>query len=324
MKTNKMKFLILAITLVFALPFVSEAQTVKEAVEAYNSGASILKDNPAGALEKLYQALEISEELDYDGQETKLLAQSLIPKAHQQLAMNLYREKKLPESLAHLENARRTAKEYGDNGTLTRVDKIIPQLYNQMGNSEYREENFEKAIESYQKSIEVKTDYPDPYLGIALSYEKQENYDSMLEYLKKTLEVANSINDRNKAEDAQKKAKAYLLKKGDSAQKDKEYNEAIEFFTKILEFDQADGTTYFLLAVNYSELKNWDKVVDNCELALEHANGSLDKAGIHYQMGIAFQNLGKNTEACKAFSNALSGTYSAAAEYQMKEVLKCN
>lgn len=323
MKTNKMKFLIVAITLVFALPFISEAQTVKEAVEAYNSGASMLKDNPAGALEKLYQALEISEELDYDGQETKLLAQSLIPKAHQQLAMNLYRDKNLPETLDQLEKARKTAKEYGDNGTLARVEKIIPQLYNQMGNSEYRDEKFEKAIEFYQKSIEVKVDYPDPYLGIALSYEKQENYDSMLEYLKKTIEVANSVNDKNKADDAQKKAKAYLLKNGDSAQKDKNYNEAIEFFTKILEFDQGDGTIYFLLAVNYNELKNWDMVIDNCKLALEHANGSLDKAGIYYQMGTAYQKLEKNTEACEAFRNT-SGSYSAAAEYQMKEVLKCN
>ncbi|MDD2279743.1 MAG: tetratricopeptide repeat protein [Bacteroidales bacterium] len=323
MKTNKVKFLILAITLVLSLPFISAAQTVKEAVEAYNSGASMLKENPAGALEKLYQALEISEELDYDGQETKLLAQSLIPKAHQQLAMNFYRDKNLPETLDQLEKARKTAKEYGDNGTLARVDKIIPQLYNQMGNSEYRDEKFEKAIEFYLKSIEIKADYPDPYLGIALSYEKQENFDSMLEYLKKTIEVANSVNDINKADDAQKKAKAYLLKNGDSAQKDKKYDEAIEFFTKVLEFDKVDGTIYFLLAVNYSETKNWDKVVDNSKLALEYANGTLDKAGIYYQMGTAYQKLGKNTEACEAYSNA-SGSYSAAAEYQMKEVLKCN
>ncbi|HCY00336.1 MAG TPA: hypothetical protein DG754_09380, partial [Bacteroidales bacterium] len=162
------------------------------------------------------------------------------------------------------------------------------------------------------------------YLGIALSYEKLENYDSMLEYLKKTFEVANSINDRSKAEDAQKKAKAYLLRNGDSAQKEKKYNEAIEFFTKVLEFDQTDGSIYLLIAVNHNELKNWDKVIENCKLALEHANNSLDKTGIHYQMGTAYQSLGKNTEACEAFSNALSGTYGAAAEYQMKEVLKCN
>lgn len=324
MKTNRLKFLAFAITIAFSMPFISSAQTVKEAVEAYNTGASMLKDNPEGALVKLYQALEISNELDSDGQETKLLAQSLIPKAHQQLAMTFYKDKKLIETLDQLEKARKTAKEYGDNGTLARVDKIIPQLYNQMGNSEYREEQFEKAIEFYQKAIEVKADYPDPFLGISLSYEKLANYDSMLEFLKKTIEVANSVNDRSKADDAQKKAKGYLLITGDAAQKGKKYDEAIELFTKILEFDQTDGLIYFILARNYSELKNWDKVIENSKLALENTNGNFDKTDVYYQMGAAYQSLGKNTDACQAFSNALSGKNSAAAEYQMKEVLKCN
>jgi len=324
MKTNKLKLAITAIAFVFALPIFSAAQTVKEAVDAYNAGASILKDNPEMALEQLYKALEISEELDYDGQETRDLAQSLIPRAHQQFAMQLYKEKKMPETLEQLEKAKETAINYGDNGTLARVERIIPQLYNQMGNAEYRDENFEKAIDYYKKAIEVKNNYPDPYLGIALSHEKQDNAEQMLEYLKKTLDVANSVNDRNKAEDAVKKAKGYLLKTGDAAQKEKKHAEAIELFTKTIEFDQTDGSVYFLLAINYAELKEWDKVVENSKLALEHANGNLDTAGIYYQMGTAYQNLGKNTEACNAFSNALSGSYTAAAEYQIKEVLKCN
>jgi tetratricopeptide (TPR) repeat protein len=323
MRTIKLKFLIIALAFTFALPIVASSQTIRDAIEAYNTGATMINEDPAGALEHLYRALEISEDLEFEGKETKELAESLIPRAHWQLAMNLYREKKMYETLDQLEKAQETSKKYGDRATLGRVDRIIPQLYNQMGNNEYRSNNFEKAIDYYKKAIGVKADYPDPYLGISLSYEKQEDFNNMLEYLKKTIEVSNQTNDRTKADDALRKAKGFLLRNADEAQKAKKYQEAIEWFTQSLEFDNNDGSVFFVLAVNYGELKQWDKVIEFSLLALENANGSLDQAGIHYQMGTAYQNLGKNAEACKSFSNALSGSYRAAAEYQMKEILKC-
>ena len=150
---------------------------------------------------------------------------------------------------------------------------IRDRLYNQMGNTEYREENFEKAIDYYKKAIGVKADYPDPYLGIALSYEKQESFDEMLDYLKQTIEVSNAANDRKRAEDAQRKAKGYLLRVGDEAQKAKRFEEAIEFLVRAIEFDDTDATLLYAIAVNYNELKNWGKVIEYGKLALDKANG---------------------------------------------------
>lgn len=323
MKSNKLVKLFLLLAIAFG-PFVGEAQTLKEATEAYNTGATLLQDKkPQEAIEFLYKALEISEDLEFEGTEIKRNAEDLIPTAHFQYAMNLYRAKDMYGSLEQLEKAQETSKSYGDRRTLGRVQSIIPQLYNQMGNTEYRADNFEKAISYYEKAIGVKADYSDPYLGIALSMEKQENFDGMLEYLKKTMEVSLQTNDRNKADDAQKKAKAYLLRKGDEAQKAKKHEEAIAFFKKALEFDDNDGTIYFVLAINNSELKLWENVVEFSKLALEKGNGNLDEAGIHYQMGVAYQNQGDTTQACEAFTKALTGSFRAAAEYQMNEVLKC-
>lgn len=324
MKTNKFNKLLIALSFAIVLPLFGTSQTVKEAVEEYNAGASIIKENPKLALEHLYRALEISEDLEYDGRETKDLAESLIPQAHYQSAMLLYRQKKMLETLEELEKALETAKKYFDKRTQSSVERIIPQLYNQMGNSEFRAESFDKAINYYKKAIDIKVDYPDPYLGVALSFEKLENYDGMLDYLQKTIDIALQVNDRSKAEDAQRKAKGYLLRNGQEAQEAKKFQEAIDWYTKVLEFDDTDGSIYFVLAVNNSELKNWDKVVEFSQSALEKANGSLDEAGIYYQMGVAYQNQGDTIQACQAFNNALSGSYRAAAEYQIKEVLKCN
>ena len=321
MKTIKL----LVVLAIFFAPFTTTAQTVKEATEAYNAGATSYQEKkPEQALEHLYNAIELCEELDMDGDETKRLAEDLLAKTHLQYAMTLYRAKNMTKALEQLEIAKEKANEYFDKNTQARVERIIPQLYNQMGNTEYRNENFEKAVEFYNKAIEVKTNYPDPYLGIALSHEKQENYEGMLEFLKKTIEVSKSANDRKKEESAINKAKGYLLRKGDEAQKGKSYDESIEFFEKTLEFDKTDGFVYYVLANNYAELKQWDKVIENGNLALENKTETVDEAGVYYQMGTAYKNQGDTANACSAFNNALSGTYRANAEYQINEVLKCN
>jgi tetratricopeptide (TPR) repeat protein len=297
--------------------------TKKDAVDAYNAGAQIIKQDPKAALESLYLSLKLSTELGEDGEETKILAESLIPRTHLELAMKFYGEKKMYETLEQLEKAQELAEKYNDNSTKQRVERTIPQLYNQMGNTQYRSNNFEKAIEYYNKAIKAKTDYPDPYLGISLSYEKLNDFDKMLESLKRTLEVANSVNDRNKAEDATTKAKAFLLRKGDEAQKANKNAEAVKWFTRSLDFDPNDGSVYYALSINFNALKDWDNAIANGNLALEKGNGSIDSNGVYFQIGTAYQEKGMSNEACKAFSNA-QGSFKAAAEYQMKEKLKCN
>ncbi|HPJ46275.1 MAG TPA: hypothetical protein PL017_09265, partial [Tenuifilaceae bacterium] len=129
MKINKLIFSVLAV----ALPFATIAQTKKEAVDAYNNGATMIKENPQGALDKLYESIKISEQLGEEGEETKVLAESLIPSVHFELAMKLYKEKKSVETLEQLEKAEETAVKYGDAKTQQKVEKTIPKLYYAMG-----------------------------------------------------------------------------------------------------------------------------------------------------------------------------------------------
>ncbi len=324
MKTKKIHSFIATICLAIVLPLSSFAQTKAEAVEAYNSGAALINDDPKAALDKLYRALEICEDLEYEAQDIKELTESLIPRAHYGYAMILYRQKKNYETLDQLEKALQTSKKYFDKNTQGRVERIIPQLYNQMGNGEYRSDNYEKAINYFQKAIEIKPDYPDPYLGIALSNEKQEKFDDMLEYLKKTLEVANQVNDKGKAEDALKKANSYLLSNAQEAERAKNFLLAINFYTKYTEFDPNDGTILFKIGENYLNNKDWDSAISYFNATLEKINGSLEPALIYYQIGVAYQGKNLKDEACEAFSKALSGQYEANAKYQMEQVLKCN
>jgi len=319
---------IIAIKFYFFLYFILSAQiyiyaqTKKDAIDSYNSGAIMIKENPQGALVKLYEALKISDQLGEEGEETKVLAESLIPSVHFEFAMQLYKEKKSLETLEQLEKAEETAVKYGDTKTQQKVEKTIPKLYYAMGVSHYKKDEFEKAIEYYNKAVQFNGGFSDPILGLALSYEKMADYEKMLEYLAKTIEVARKTNDNAKADDAQKKAKAYLMRNGDEAQKAEKFDEAVKYFSRVLDFDGNDGTIYYVLAINYNSLKDWDNAIENANVAVEKGNGTLDMAGVYYQLGVAYQGKGSNAEACESFRKASSGNYKAAAEYQCDIV--CN
>lgn len=309
--------------LLIQLPIMLSAQSLRDAVDAYNEGAKVFKENPTKALELLYRAMEISTALGEEGDETKILAQSLIPRTHMELAMSLYREKKMYETLEQLEKGRETALKFGDETTRGRIDRIIPQLYNQMGNNEFRAQNFKMAIDYYKKAIGIKPDYVDPFVGISLSFESLGDFESMLEYLKKTIEVANTTNERAKADDAQRKAKAFLLRSGDEAQRAERFQEAIKWFTQVLEFDTLDATAYYLLAVNHNSLRNWDQAIENATLALERDMTNIKDTDIYYQLGFAYQGKGNNAQACEYYGRVTSGSFIQTAQYQIQHVLKC-
>ncbi len=317
------QFFKLAFFLVALFPLTTFGQGKKEAVDAYNSGAQMIKDNPAGALENLLLSIKISEQLGEEGEETKVLAEGLIPRTHLGLAMKLYGEKKMFETLEQLEKARETADKYNDKTTKQRAEGIVPKLYNQMGNTEYRANNFEKAIEYYNKAISIKAETPENFLGIALSYEKQNDFEKMLEYLKQTIEVANKVNDRNKADDAVNKAKAYLSRKADESVKANKRDEATIFLNRWLEFDSNDVLVYRSLFLNYCELKDWDNAISNGKIVVEKSAATVDLSDIYFQLGVAYQGKGNKEEACSTFSK-VSGTLKARADYEMKEVIKCN
>ena len=322
MKTMLRKVLPLVVLLAISLGV--SAQTKKDAVDAYNNGATLMKNDPKAALESLYKAIEISEQLGEEGMETKSLAEKIIPTVHYSYAMTLYKAKDQNGTLEQLEKAEETAVKYGDASTQSKVEKTIPKFYYAVGVTNYKEKAFEKAIEYYKKALKITPNFPDALLGIALSYEGLNNFDEMLNYLQQTLDVANKTNNKDKADDAKRKANAYLLTNAQAMEKENKFAEANELYKKYLTFDEKDANIYYVLSVNYNKLEQYDSAIEAANKAIEYNTGTdSDKAGYYYQLATAFEKKGDSAAACDAYKKAAYGQFQAAAEYQIKEVLKC-
>ena len=120
---------------------------------------------------------------------------------------------------------------------------------------------FNKAIENFTKSIELKNDWEIPYFYRAVSYQALEEFDNaMIDYSK-----ALSINDRM-TDAYYNKAKIALSRK-DIPNPD--INKAIEDLNKALELDEKFVDALFAMAAAYKKLEDYHKALEYLEKLLE-------------------------------------------------------
>lgn len=120
---------------------------------------------------------------------------------------------------------------------------------------------FNKAIENFTKSIELKNDWEIPYFYRAVSYQALEEFDNaMIDYSK-----ALSINDRM-TDAYYNKAKITLSRK-DIPNPD--INKAIEDLNKALELDEKFVDALFAMAAAYKKLEDYHKALEYLEKLLE-------------------------------------------------------
>lgn len=298
------------------------AQTESEAVDALKDGVakSQAKDY-LGAIESFKKSVSIYDELDLSNSENRATAASQITKTQYKYALSLYKQKKYDESIAAFNKLEEYANQYDDPKNAKKAKLVIPQLYYFKGKQLAEEGNSEGAVENYNKAIELKSNYFDPYFRLAELYSDQKNDELFEMNIKKAIETASKP---DKKEAAQKLAGNYYLVAGADAVKTEKWSDAETYFKTLMNYKDADEDIYYQLAVIYNKQSKWDAAIEASNKALE-LMGEVDTkdAKIYFEIGNSYVGKGDNAAACDAYSKANKGDYTEAAEYQIKHVLKC-
>ena len=182
---------------------------------------------------------------------------------------------------------------------------------------------YDKAIEYYNKAIEAdsKDDYP--YIGLGIVYYDLKEYDKAKECYKKAIEAnpkdAYSYNglgntyydlkEFNKAIEYYNKAieidpkDAYSYNGlGNTYYDLKEFNKAIEYYNKAIEIDPKDAYPYSGLGNTYYDLKEFDKAIEYYNKAIE-----IDpkETFSHNRLGNIQSNLKKYDKAIEYYNKAI-------------------
>ncbi len=308
---------------------ISSGQTLNEAKEAFNEGVSAIQSNNFDeAIAQFNKCMEIYPELDeeesIEAEEMVVQIESKLPALYYQVAMDLYKDKKLDEAIEKFVETSEVANKYNDQSTSERASKVVPQLYYQRAGNKYDNDDFKGALEDYNKAIELNPEYDKAFYMKSLVCKKLDDEEGFLESTRRAIESAGNNNNESVVGKAKESGSKYFLMKGDEAKSAQKYAEAKEYINLAIEFDSESSVAYYLLALVDNQLNNYDNAIEAANKALTYEDDVPEgKARIYYELANALKEKGENGKACDAYRKAAYGAYKEAAEYQIKYVLEC-
>lgn len=325
MNFNNMKSLLVLLISVFS--FTAFAQDINQAGDLFNEGNQAVKDNNfEQAIDKYTKAMEVAEKVGPEGEMIVINAQSQIPQLYYKLGVTDFKAKNVDKAITEFEQAIEYGNKYNDPGTVEKAKATIPKLYYSKGATAYKAKNYEEALSNYQKAVENNPDYSRAYYGMAITYNKTGETPKMKESFETALKLAEADNDDKMVTKIKKNGKKLFLANGQKGLQAQDWDKALNCLNASLSFDADNADTYYYIALANNGLKDYAKAAEAAQKGLSLSADQNDdyKAKFYYELGNAYKGQGQNTKACEAFSNAKFGSFAENADYEIKQVLKCN
>lgn len=323
----KNKFLKVAgiLTLFVAVfTFTANAQTKAEAAQKYNDGvAAYNAKNYSVAITAFSGAIEMAGQVGEEANDVVEGAGKLLPTAYLQNSLQLAKVKKYTEAIESINSAVAEGNKYKDASTVAKANRLLPQLYRILGNQELTAENYEKALDYYNKALSLTPDATNSLLGVGLVYSKLNQLDSSLVYFDKCIEVGKRTNKLDEVEKATMQARDMLLEKAAAAEKDKKYEEALADFEKVLNYAPQSEIAYYRIALcNYS-LSKWDEAETAANKALEFTLNPTEKGKIYFMLAGIGEAKTDVPSACENYKKAMVDPKLKAKAAARRTALKC-
>ncbi len=317
-----MKFQSIFATLLLMLGVVSIslAQTAAEAGATLNEAIQLQKAKKyQEAAKKFEKAYQMAEKAGPDAAKIQTTAKEQITKSYYKDAVVTYKAKKYLAAIEKFNVTEKMAKKYGDAKLAKKSKAIVPQLYVVLGGSMKKAKKYDEALGYYDKALELKKNYSKAFLGQMLVYkdlDKDNEFMTAYNAIKANPKVTKT------SKKAHKLAGQYFLGKAKKNFDAKKNAEALKYVEKYNELGKSDSQGNYLSALIYNANKKYKKVVE--VLAnVEKVTDKDMKANMYFELGNAYAGMKNNAKACESFKKAVKGPNGKAAEYQMKQVLKC-
>lgn len=324
-KNKMMKSLKKILILIFIgiLSF-SYAQDMNEAGAKFNEGLEAMNTkNYAGAVKSLKASLDMCQLLGADAADLKSKVEEQLVSAYYKNGLTLYKGKKFDAAIAELKNAIKAAKAIGDNQTAEDADGYIPKVYSSKGLGMIKNKKYDEALKVFAEAIEYKENCVNAYYGQGLAYKEKDDIDQAIVSFNNALKYGKDVPEAAKTVKNVKSAAQKMLEASAAKELQIEHtSKAVEYLNASIAFGNKSYNTFYMLALAQNKLKNFDEAIDAANQGIEVQKG--DASDILFEMGKAYEGKGDTAKACETYKKVVSGPNVKAAEYQAKEVLKCN
>jgi tetratricopeptide (TPR) repeat protein len=320
MKTLRTTLLLLFIGLVSF----SFAQDLNEAGTAFNDGNEAIKAKKfADAVQYYENSLDMCQMIGGDAAELQGKVEAQLTKVYYYNAQVLYKKKNFDSSVEEFKKAIDAAAVSSDEKTKKKASAFIPKVYSSQGLSLVKEKNYDDAITTLNKAFEYDEKCVNANYGLGLAYKGKGDIDQAVANFDAA--IANGA-DNPKAAKTVKKVKSAGSKMLEAtAAKELQIEnskEAVDYLNKAVSYSGGSFNSYYLLALANNKLKNFDAAIEAATTSLTFDGGDANSANL--ELGKAYEGKGDNANACAAYKKVTAGPNVKAAEFQIKEVLKCN
>jgi tetratricopeptide (TPR) repeat protein len=318
MKSIKISLLSAVGALCFA--FSANAQEINQAIELYNNGAEAIKAKDwTTAITEFNQALVILNELGEEGDEN--MAQDIkdrIPSLHLFLGQELAKATQVEEAIVQLKKAIEMADIYNDfNTTAVDAKKLIDQLNINTAVNLLNDKQYDEAIAACKVVLEADPNNGAMYMYIGMAYQALNKEGDAIPAYEKAIELG-------QAAAAQRLGNIYLSQ-AQTAQRSTppKWTTVYDLAKKALAVNESVNAN-LIFGSAALETKKYQEAITALDKVLSSPPNEQTKTTVIYRLGLAYEGLGRNSQACGYFKQLLNdATYKQIAEHKIKNVLKC-
>ncbi|NOR88107.1 MAG: tetratricopeptide repeat protein [Bacteroidales bacterium] len=302
----------------------SFAQDLNEAGTAFNDGNEAYKAKKyAEAVNYYKSSIDACQLIGGDAADLQLKVEAQIVNAYYKKALTLYKGKKFDEAVAELETTIKAA-ENVDNASIAKKAKAyIPKVYSSQGMGLLKAKKYDESLAIFDKALKYKEECVNAYYGQGLALKAKGDIDGAVVSFDNALLSAEGNPKAAKTVKKVKNAGQKMLESNAAKELQIEHTEkAIGYLNASLKYGSTSANTYYMLALAYNKQKKYDDAIKAANDALAIEQG--DASNIQFELGKSYEAKGKTALACTAYNAVVSGPNVKAAQFQNKEVLKCN
>lgn len=223
-----------------------------------------------------------------------------------------------------LTEAHDMAVELGQQGARETIGDFLERLPRQWGNEALEAEDYEEAIEHFEKGMEHAPNNAYMPYGKGLALFNLDRDEEAVEAMIESIEIAQEVGDGSQLATTENRlhdhyiARASSLLAADSPTSE-DANQALSFLDDLTDHMNPTPDYYFYRASALFELGNYNEAISAAEQGLQIFDGSAsDEARYHFIAAESHFELGNVNQACATYENAAFGDFQGRAEHMLE------
>lgn len=311
--------------IIFLTPYSAQAQSKEDVIKSFNTAFELAQGNKyMDAFNGFKETISLADQVGPEVNDIKTKAEGQLATLMFKHAGDVYKGGDVDAAIEAFSEAKAIAEQNGESSLAQKSGNVMMKLFNNMGTKQFKAEQYDAAIEMYDKALAINSNYDAAVFNKAEALNKQGKRNESIAELDKARQIGESTGRSSISRKATRKAAEYLIYWGTTAIEKENYTEAENYLSQAVIYDAENSDAYYRMAELANKRGNYDTAIDNANTALEFEKGSKTaKAKIYFELGLAYQFKGQKDSACDAFKNASFGSFKASAEHKIEHELKC-